>query len=222
MDDALAAVDALRARSEIDSQRIFIGGHSLGALMAPRIGQRDARIAGLILLAAPATRLEDIVIRQTRYLAQLDRRSDSEIDAAVAPIKRQRERIRNLDANAAAAQPFMLGLPARYWLDLNGYDPIATARAIAQPMLLLQGGRDYQVTAADDFVLWKNAFANDSRVRLIEYPLLGHAFMPGNDPPGPLDYQQPAHVDANVIADIHAWIASRPAPGTSGGARMIR
>lgn len=211
VDDALAAVDALHARSGIDAQRIFVAGHSLGAMMAPRIGERDTRIAGLILLAAPATRLEDIVIRQTRYLAHLDRRSDAEIDAAIAPIERQRDKIRKLSADSAADDPLMLGLPARYWLDLNRYDPIATARAIAQPLLVLQGGRDYQVTRADDFELWKNAFAHDPRVRLIEYPLLGHAFMPGNDPPGPQDYQQSAHVDAQVIADIQAWIASRPA-----------
>ncbi|MEV7924048.1 hypothetical protein [Kitasatospora sp. NPDC088779] len=49
------------------------------------------------------------------------------------------------------------GLSAAYWLDLRAYDPVATATALAGPMLILQGGRDYQVTVADDLTRWQAA-----------------------------------------------------------------
>ncbi|MEV7937761.1 hypothetical protein AB0O82_16665 [Kitasatospora sp. NPDC088264] len=49
------------------------------------------------------------------------------------------------------------GLSAAYWLDLRAYDPVATATALARPMLILQGGRDYQVTVADDLTRWQAA-----------------------------------------------------------------
>jgi dienelactone hydrolase len=209
VNDALAAVAALRMRSEVDTKRIFVAGHSLGAMFAPRIGQRDPDIAGLVLLAAPALRLEDTVIRQMRYIAHFDGRSDTEIDTLIAPLERQREAVKHLDADKPQDEPLLLKLPKRYWLDLNTYDPIAVARDIAQPMLILQGGHDYQVTAKDDFSLWQAAFGSNPRIRLIEYPLLGHTFMPGNDPPGPKDYQQAAHVDAKVIVDIAEWITAR-------------
>ena len=206
VNDALAAVALLRTQDAIDPRHIFVAGHSLGALMAPRMGQRDPALAGLILLAAPASKLEDIVVRQTRYLAKLQGQSDAEIDKALAAIEPQREAVKHLSSDTSAGTPLLLGLPASYWRDLNSYDPIATARLIKQPMLVLQGGRDYQVTPADEFSQWRTAFATNPRVELIEYPTLGHAFMPGGEPPGPKDYALAGHVDGKVIDDIAAWV----------------
>ncbi|MBN8482930.1 MAG: alpha/beta fold hydrolase, partial [Xanthomonadales bacterium] len=176
--DALAAVAMLRTRADVDPKRVFVAGHSLGALVAPRIGARDPAIAGLILLAGPAAPLADTVVRQSRYLLQQDGKNAAEIDAALAPIEAQRDAVRRIDASTPADAPSLLGLPAAYWRDLAGYDPVATSRTLAQPMLVLQGGRDYQVTVADDFSRWREAFPADPRVQLREYPTLGHTFIP--------------------------------------------
>ncbi|WP_440223061.1 alpha/beta fold hydrolase [Dokdonella sp. MW10] len=208
VDDALAAVTTLRAQAGIDARRVFVAGHSLGALAAPRIGQRDGNLAGLVLLAAPTLPLEDTVVRQMRHIATLDVTPAGDIDASLAEIERQRDAVKSLDASTPADTPLMLGLPAAYWRDLAGYDPVAVARTLAQPMLVLQGGRDYQVTPADDYVRWREAFADDARVTLVDYPLLGHTFMPAGDPPGPHDYHAKANVDAKVIADIAGWITA--------------
>ena len=48
----------------------------------------------------------------------------------------------------------MGGIPSAYWLDLRDYDPVAEAKKLAMPMLILQGERDYQVPMAD-FNMWK-------------------------------------------------------------------
>ncbi|HQX65097.1 MAG TPA: alpha/beta fold hydrolase [Dokdonella sp.] len=214
VDDALAAVALLRTQQDIDSRNIFVAGHSLGAMMAPRIGERDPAIAGLILLAAPASKLEDIVVRQTRYLARLQGMGNAEIAKALDAIEPQREAVRQMAADAAAGTPLLLGLPASYWRDLNGYDPIVTAGLVKQPMLILQGGRDYQVTVADEFSAWRAAFATNPRFEMIEYPSLGHAFMTGNDPPGPKDAESPAHVDHKVLDDIARWVKGNRPPAT--------
>lgn len=210
VDDALAAVAALRARPGIDPDRVFVVGHSLGAMLAPRIGERDPRIAGLVLLAAPAMRLEDTVVRQSRYLAGLAGTSGADAQAALAELERQRDTVKQLADRPAGDAPLMLGLPRSYWLDLNAYDPVATARRIRQPLLVLQGAADYQVTPVDDFVLWRNAFDGDARARLVEYPRLNHLFMPAGDPPGPADYAKPGRVEDEVIADIARWIVAAP------------
>jgi uncharacterized protein len=206
VNDALAAVALLRGQVDIDANRIYVLGHSLGAMMAPRIAQRDDGIAGLILLAAPASKLEDIVVRQSRYLARLQGQGDAEIEKMLAQLEPQRQAVKHLDENTTDTSPLLLDLPASYWRDLNHYDPIATARSIRQPMLLLQGGGDYQVTPADEFSRWRAAFATDPRVVLVEYPKLGHGFMPAGDPPGPADYKVPGHIDQKVIDDIAGWI----------------
>lgn len=52
----MAALAFLRGRPEIDKNRLFVLGHSLGGTVAPRIAQAEPRPAGIILLA-PSGRL---------------------------------------------------------------------------------------------------------------------------------------------------------------------
>src|SRR5207253_606592 len=70
IDDALHAVDVARADPRI--AKVFYLGHSQGAMAAPRAGTRDAKLAGLIVMAGPARPLEDILLAQLEYL-QTDR-----------------------------------------------------------------------------------------------------------------------------------------------------
>jgi len=72
VNDALAAVDLLRKIEGIKSDRIFILGHSLGGMLAPRIAAQDEQLSGLILLAANTRSLPDMIIEQTEYLVSLD------------------------------------------------------------------------------------------------------------------------------------------------------
>jgi pimeloyl-ACP methyl ester carboxylesterase len=205
VDDALLAGALLRKQPELRSTRIFVIGHSLGAMMAPRIAQRDPAIAGVVLLSAPALPLEDTVVRQVRFLQDKTKGDSHEsLERLIA----QRDEIKHLDPAHLPTTPLMLNLPAAYWLDLRNYDPVALSRTLSIPMLVLQGGRDYQVTPADDFARWQSAFAHTARIRLQEYPTLSHLFMPAGAVPGPQDYQTAAHVDEGVIADIAGWISS--------------
>ena len=64
IDDAVLAAELLKSTPEVDSERIFILGHSMGAMLAPRIDSEGADAKGLIMLAGTPYRLEDIVIRQ--------------------------------------------------------------------------------------------------------------------------------------------------------------
>ena len=66
IDDALLAVALLKHDPRIDPARVFLLGHSLGAMLAPRIDAEGADARGLILLAGTPYRLEDIVLRQLK------------------------------------------------------------------------------------------------------------------------------------------------------------
>ena len=206
--DAVAAVELLRKQSGIDPSRVFVLGHSLGAQMAPRIARRDPHVAGLILIAAPAHPLLDEMLRQLHYIASLDPTHAKLLDAQAAMVETQRAQLAKLDASHPdAAGP--LGLPASYWSSLRDGDPIATAKKLDVPMLILQGDGDYQISPQDDFPRWQAAFAHDPRVTLHEYPGLSHLMMPAGNPPSPADYAKPGHVDGRVIADIAAWIEAQ-------------
>ena len=208
-DDALSALHQLARQPGVDPRRLFVLGHSLGALMAPRIARRDPQLAGAILLAAPVTLDLDTVLRQMRYLGPLQGASPAQMKKLLAPVIAARDSLAHADPDHPPAGEFFHA-PASYWLSLRNYDAIATARQLHLPMLVLQGAGDYQVTPQGDFARWQAAFAHDPRVKLIEYPGLSHLFMPAGNPPSPADYRQPGHVDAAVVRDIGTWIKAQP------------
>jgi len=68
VEDAVRAAALLRTQPEIDARRVFVLGHSQGGYMAPRVGKRDPKIAGLIVLAGNVRPLEELIREQSEYL----------------------------------------------------------------------------------------------------------------------------------------------------------
>jgi dienelactone hydrolase len=64
-DDAEAALTALRARGEIDSEAVGFLGHSEGGLVAPIVGARNDQVNFAILLAGTSIDGESVLIDQT-------------------------------------------------------------------------------------------------------------------------------------------------------------
>lgn len=205
VDDAVAAVARLRKTEGIDPARVFVAGHSLGAMMAPRVAQRAPDIAGLVLLAAPARPLQAAYLEQIEFLAAKDGSVSEDERAAIEAERAKVEALATLEADAPAENN-LLGLPSSYWIDLRDYDAVAVAGAIPQPLLLLQGARDYQVTVAADLARWRTVFADSPRVAVHEYPGLNHLFLAGEGAPNPEEYFTAGHVPAQVFDDIAAWI----------------
>lgn len=208
IDDALAAVALLRRTPGIRADRVFVAGHSLGGMLAPRIGAADPKLGGLIVLAGAVRSLEASILSQTKYLAELDGTvSDAEreqITAAEAIV----ERVRTLKPEDPPLTGPLASGPASYVIDMRGYHPPTAAKSLTMPMLILQGARDYQVTIAD-FEVWRKTLADRKDVRAISYPALNHLFIAGTGPSSPAEYRQPGHVDGAVILDIQKWIKER-------------
>jgi dienelactone hydrolase len=202
IDDAMAAVELLRQTANIDPKRIFVLGHSLGGMLAPRIGQADSAIAGLVMLAGATRPLEDLMLEQYQYIASLDK---SAVPAAtLAALPNQVSAVKALKPGDESKPP-ILGVPTAYWLDLQNYRPAELAKSLVMPMLILQGERDYQVTLAD-FKNWQAALSGRSDVQLKTYPDLNHLFMTGSGKSTPQEYQKGGSVAATVINDIAAWV----------------
>ncbi|SOB86065.1 hypothetical protein SAMN06272789_6370 [Streptomyces sp. 1331.2] len=203
---ALAAVQLLRQQPEVDPCRIHLLGHSMGGKAAPRIAAADPSIAGLVMLAADAQPMHQAAVRVARYLADLTPGPSAE--RAVAALARQAELVAGPALTPNTAPELLpLGLSAAYWLDLRAYDPVATAAALACPMLILQGGRDYQVTVADDLELWQRALAHRPKVAIRVHQDANHLFLPGSGHPTPAEYARPGHVDPAVVDEIATWLA---------------
>jgi dienelactone hydrolase len=208
MEDAIAAVALLRTRSEIDPNRVVLLGHSLGGMLAPRIAKEEPGIAALVIMAGATRSIYDLMIEQYEYIAALDGPPDAKALEEIAKFKAEAVRART--AKADDNGPPILNAPPAYWADLNAYDPAAAARSLTLPMLILQGGRDYQVTAKD-LDRFKVALAGRTNATIQEFPRLNHLFMTGEGKSRPEEYNRLGHVDVEVIESIAAFV-NRLAP----------
>ncbi len=208
VDDALAAVKLLRETPRIDPKKIYLLGHCLGGMLAPRIAARDKKIAGIIIFAGASRPFEDVLLSRVEYLLSLRGDAPSPADkAALENLRAQAARVKNgslSDATPSADLP--QGLPASYWLSLRGYDPPGEARQLNRPILVLQGGRDYQVTAAD-FEGWKKALDGRKGAQFEWYPACNHLFVSGEGMSTPEEYlQRRKTVEGPVLDRIAVWI----------------
>ncbi|MBX3712016.1 MAG: alpha/beta fold hydrolase [Lysobacter sp.] len=202
--DALLAIARLRQLRAIHPGRIFVLGHSQGGMLAPRIAARAPDVAGVILLAAPARPLLDLLVEQHR---RIDLLNDGVInDAEQVALRRLVEGVHAIRAgHEPPASRLPMGLPARYWRSVDAVDPVAEAASIPQPMLLLQGGRDLHVVSAD-WLRWRRAFADTPRVTFAYYDTLNHLGIAERGPPSTRSYQVPGRVSADLLEDVALWI----------------
>ena len=132
-DDVRAALAYLRSRPEIRGDRLGLVGHSEGALIAPMVARDDPQLRAIALLAAPSRTIRRILAFQRRVLVENDTAIPvAKRDSALAALARR--------ADSVAATPGWL----QYVYD---YDPLATARQVRTPVLILHGATDLQVTA---------------------------------------------------------------------------
>jgi acetyl esterase/lipase len=205
LDDVMASLDKARSLPGIDANRVFVLGHSGGGSLAPLIAQHDGHLAGIILLAASSRPLEEGLLDQLRCVKSVDAdqaeavsKIEKEIEAALVRMK----------AGKARDDEMIMGAPVRYWKSWQSVDSARIAGALkGVPALVLQGGRDYQVTQAD-FEGFRTALRGRPNTAFHLYPDLNHLFQKGKGKAVPKEYLKPAPVDQRVIDDIAKWVKS--------------
>jgi dienelactone hydrolase len=208
--DAIAAARLLRQHAAVDAGQVYVLGHSLGGTVAPRVAAAEPAVAGLIIFAGGAQPLHWAIVRQIRYLTALDPDTAAGAQPAIDAVSEQARLIDSPDLSPATPTSLLpFGTPASYWLDLRDYRPAALAATLGKPMLILQGGRDYQVTVADDLARWKTSLAHCPDITVRIYEDDNHLFFPGTGPSTPAEYEPAQHVDPQVVADIAAWLTTR-------------
>ena len=207
IDDAIACVKQLKKNSIIDSSKVFLCGHSLGAMLMPRIVNSYPDLAGVIMLAGNARPLEELIAEQVAYILKNTNPKSAEGQAQLEKIKKQVRLVKGENLNLQTpSSELPLGVPAAYWIDLNNNNQVEAFKKLKLPVLILQGEKDYQVTM-EDFAIWKNNVGERKNITMKSYPALGHLFM---DCKGakclPSDYEVPQNVAEYVITDLVKWV----------------
>jgi pimeloyl-ACP methyl ester carboxylesterase len=82
--DALAAVEFLKSRKEIDKNKIGLIGHSEGGMIAQIAAVKNPEdVKFLIMLAGVGIEGDELILLQSKIIARLEGRPDEEIDKAM-------------------------------------------------------------------------------------------------------------------------------------------
>ncbi|MFN8548378.1 MAG: alpha/beta hydrolase [Candidatus Eisenbacteria bacterium] len=198
--DADSALALLRRTPDVDPKRIFVLGHSLTASLAPVIAARNPSLRGAVMLAASARPILQLVSDQFRYLSTIE--TDSTRATALDSLSRAALTFE--DSSLPDSTTFM-GITLHYQRDLDARQPLQVAQTLDLPMLIVQGGRDYQVTMAD-FDRWQAALGQKEHVTFRLFNELNHLMISGEGPPSPKEYEVPSHVDSRVIDEVVTFV----------------
>ncbi|HXU08032.1 MAG TPA: alpha/beta fold hydrolase [Blastocatellia bacterium] len=203
-DDVRAQVDFLRERREIDPARIGLIGHSEGGIIAPMVAASDPRVAAIVLLAGTAKR-GDVIIAY-----QVDQGLTGDItltdEERAKKHAEQQEAMRKAIAGDATAPESLKSAWVKYFLT---YDPLPTIRKVRQPILILQGEIDRQVTADQAEMLAKAARdAGNRDVTERVFPGLNHLFLPAKTG-SPSEYSSLStnSIPDDVMKQLVDWFA---------------
>jgi fermentation-respiration switch protein FrsA (DUF1100 family) len=194
--DVLAEIAALKRRSDIDSKRIGLIGHSEGGLIAPLVASRSGDVAFIVLMAGTGLPGEEVMYQQGALLTKamggddeaLKRQRDTQrrvfdiIKAEPDPqaaAEKIRAALKDAGAKEGAATESQVGLGASPWLRFFlAYDPRPALAKVRCPVLALNGEKDLQVAPREnlDAIAAALRSGGNTRFEVEVFPGLNHLF----------------------------------------------
>ena len=212
IEDAILALELLRNDRRIDSDNIFILGHSMGAMLAPRIDAEGGNAKGLIMMAGTPHRLEDIVLRQLEQS-----RKGSPVLGIVTGLEKKYFAKRfsglyDMSDEEAKKKKFAGNVSLYYYKEMGKKTAADYLMGSSKPVLIMQGGRDFQVLADDDFKAFREQLAGRGNTTFKLYPELNHCFVTAKFDDilkASKEYGVERHIGEEVITDIADFIYSQ-------------
>lgn len=228
-DDVQAGLQFLRQRNDIDATRIGLVGHSEGGLIAPMVAAHDAAVAFVVLLAAPGTRGDAVLLAQARLTAAdlglseakieatsaIDTRIFAAVETASDPAQAT-ERVRDLllaDAHVGTPDAIIEAKArqagSKWFMYFLGYDPAPMLARVRCPVLVLAGSNDHQVPPRENLAAIRSALARNPAAEIVELPRLNH-LMQTSVTGSVLEYGTIAETIAPAaLVSMSRWIGER-------------
>ena len=210
IEDAVLAAELLRKDSRIDPSRIFIVGHSMGAMLAPRIDAEGGDFRGFVLMAGTLRSMREIVREQTDEMTQeMKGLTRWLVEKQAKKLVGRLEGAVTLTDEEAKQEKYGGGVTLYYFKEMDAHPAADYLRATRKPILVMQGEKDFQVKAETDFAGYQQLLGDRGNVRFRLYEGLNHCFVPsvyGKISKAKQEYNTEQHIGEEVISDIAAFI----------------
>ena len=207
--DARAALEALRARPEVDPAQIFVIGHSEGALIASDLANDD-QLAGVVLLAGTAQTGHDVLTWQARQIAPTLPKPIRWVMKLLRQdlVRTQSKRLARIAATTDDVVRIQLvKLNAKWFREFMSFDPTEALRHARVPILAITGSKDLQVDPAD-ISLMKEVVPTPFTGHVVDD--VTHLLRSEVGPPSVRTYKKQARrpIDQNVATLVTDWMTS--------------
>ncbi len=211
IDDAVLATKLLKKDSRIDMERVYIIGHSMGGMLAPRIDAEGGNYTGLIIMAGSPRKLEDIILDQYEAVLHSTKGLVNWIvKKQVAKFRVLFDGMYQLSDDDAKKKKMGGGTTLYYFKEMGEHPASDYLLNTEKPILIMQGGKDFQASACKDYAAYKELLAGKRNVAFRLYEDLNHAFVPsiyGDIIKARREYNVEQHIAEEVIADAANWIS---------------
>lgn len=232
--DALAGIEYLKTRKEVDAEQIGLIGHSEGGLIAPMIAVKSNDVAFIVLMAGPCVTGEAIIYAQEALISramgvteeqishQLDFqqqvlsviKNESDLEKAEKILREIVARqLANLpkeeqQTSAGAMEAQMKRCNSRWFRYYLTYDPTISLKHLKIPVLVINGELDSQVSPKQNLPVIAKTLeeAGNRNYTIIEFPKLNHFFQTC-ETGSILEYGKIEETIAPVVLDtLSSWI----------------
>ena len=204
-DDALAAVEFLKARKDIN--KIGVAGHSEGGIIAPMVATQSDDVDFIVLIAGTGIRGDSILMLQTELILRasgteeklikrdlnffrkgynelLSDKDDEQLkQALIAIINEAYESLSEAEKLEVGNKEMMvesqLGMLLSPWFRyFVKYDPYPTLTKVKCPVLAINGEKDLQVPPKENLSAIEKALkeGGNKNYKIVEMPGLNHLF----------------------------------------------
>ena len=210
IEDAILAAGLLRNDPRIDPERVFIIGHSMGAMLAPRIDAEGGNFKGLVMMAGTPYKLEEVLIRQFGQMKESMSGLTGKIVAGQAEkTAKMFDGLYDLSDEEALKKKAGGGTTLYYFKEMGEHPSSDYLLNTDKPVFIMQGEKDFQVLADVDFKGYQDMLEGKENVTFKLYPGLSHLFVTAQyDDITKMkkEYNVEKHIPEDVIRDIAEFI----------------
>ena len=222
--DVTSAIDYLKTRTDVDTKKIGLVGHSEGGLIAPMVAAKNKEVQFIVLLAGPALKGDKLLLLQKEKIEKSIGISDNEIEKGqrifselykIMATNKDNEAIATYLTNLKDAgftknqiDAIVNQLNSPWMRFYINYDPKRALLQTKCALFALNGENDLQVPFREnlDQIHAIMSQTKNKNVKLKSYPKLNHLFQ--TSVTGSIaEYKTIDETIApQVLQDIYEWI----------------